>query len=45
MFEEPLHQLTEEEVKQMGLRYYNSEIHRASFVLPQFVKDVLYKNT
>ncbi|CAJ0959637.1 unnamed protein product, partial [Mesorhabditis belari] len=26
-------------LKEMKLRYYNSEIHRAAFVLPQFVKE------
>ena len=25
----------------MGLRYYNSETHKASFALPQYVKEAL----
>lgn len=24
----------------MNLKYYNSDVHRAAFLLPQFVKDV-----
>ena len=32
--------LTEEQIKEMKLRYYNADIHRASFVLPQFAKEV-----
>ncbi|KAK2138885.1 hypothetical protein NP493_6973g00002 [Ridgeia piscesae] len=27
----------------MKLRYYNADVHRASFVLPQFAKEVLEK--
>ena len=36
----PLRTLSEEEVKKMKLRYYNSAVHRASFALPQFIKEV-----
>ena len=32
--------LTEEQIKEMKLRYYNADVHRASFVLPQFAKEV-----
>ncbi|KAL5014941.1 hypothetical protein ScPMuIL_009211 [Solemya velum] len=38
---EPLRKFTEEDIKQKKLRYYNTDIHRASFVLPQFVKEAL----
>ena len=40
-FSEPLRKLTDVEVKAMGLKYYNPGIHHASFVLPQFAKEVL----
>ncbi len=40
MFEEPLRKLSESEVEEMGLKYYNSDVHRAAFVLPQFAKKV-----
>uniref|UniRef100_A0A0R3RZF3 Spermidine synthase n=1 Tax=Elaeophora elaphi TaxID=1147741 RepID=A0A0R3RZF3_9BILA len=36
----PLKILSESEVKRMNLRYYNSDIHRSAFVLPQFIKEV-----
>lgn len=40
-FEEPLKRFTEQELKQMGLRYYNTDIHKAAFILPQFAKNEL----
>ncbi len=40
VFEEPLRKLSESEVEEMGLKYYNSDVHRAAFVLPQFAKKV-----
>ncbi|KAK2175593.1 hypothetical protein NP493_720g00014 [Ridgeia piscesae] len=40
---EPVRILTEEQIKEMKLRYYNADVHRASFVLPQFAKEVLEK--
>ncbi|XP_072174934.1 spermidine synthase-like [Diadema setosum] len=40
-FRDPIFKLTSEQVKEMGLRYYNADIHRASFVLPQFAKEAL----
>uniref|UniRef100_A0A1I7YRW7 Spermidine synthase n=1 Tax=Steinernema glaseri TaxID=37863 RepID=A0A1I7YRW7_9BILA len=36
--------LTDEQVKAMGLRFYNSDVHRAAFVLPQFMKEALQKS-
>ncbi|XP_074597717.1 spermidine Synthase [Brevipalpus obovatus] len=36
-FNEPIRKLTDEQVSQMGLKYYSSDIHRAAFVLPVFV--------
>lgn len=43
MFEKPLKDFTEEEIEQIGLRYYNADIHRAAFILPQFAKKALLK--
>ncbi|ODN00125.1 Spermidine synthase [Orchesella cincta] len=40
-FEEPLKELSEEDVENMNLRYYNASIHRAAFILPQFAKKEL----
>jgi spermidine synthase len=40
-FKEPLRVLSPEQVKNMKLRYYNSDVHRASFVLPQFAQEAL----
>ena len=37
---EPVRTLTEEEVDQLQLQYYNTDVHRAAFTLPQFVKKV-----
>ncbi|KAE9555166.1 hypothetical protein FO519_001661 [Halicephalobus sp. NKZ332] len=40
----PARTLTDEQVKSMKLKFYNSELHKASFVLPTFVKQALEKN-
>uniref|UniRef100_A0ACB8EFP2 Uncharacterized protein n=1 Tax=Sphaerodactylus townsendi TaxID=933632 RepID=A0ACB8EFP2_9SAUR len=37
-FREPVQQLSQEQVDAMGLKYYNSDIHRAAFVLPEFAR-------
>ncbi|OZC11334.1 spermidine synthase [Onchocerca flexuosa] len=37
----PLKILSKSEVKRMNLKYYNSDIHRSAFVLPQFIKEAL----
>lgn len=37
---EPVRTLTEEEVDQLQFQYYNTDVHRAAFTLPQFVKKV-----
>uniref|UniRef100_A0AC35U7I6 PABS domain-containing protein n=1 Tax=Rhabditophanes sp. KR3021 TaxID=114890 RepID=A0AC35U7I6_9BILA len=37
----PAREISDEEADKMGLRFYNSQIHRAAFVLPQFVKKAL----
>ncbi|XP_077970313.1 spermidine synthase-like isoform X2 [Styela clava] len=42
-FKEPERVLSEDEVEKMNLRYYNSAIHRSSFVLPEFARKVLEK--
>ncbi|TMS34841.1 hypothetical protein L596_002351 [Steinernema carpocapsae] len=39
----PARTLTKEQIAKMGLRFYNSELHRAAFVLPQFMKEALEK--
>lgn len=39
-FLEPVQQLTQKQVEQMQLRYYNSDVHRAAFVLPEFARKV-----
>ena len=36
MFEEPLRRLSEEEQEEMGLRYYDSDVHKG----PRFTKKV-----
>ncbi|CAD7091933.1 unnamed protein product [Hermetia illucens] len=42
--DEPLHVFTKAEVDKLNLRYYTSETHRASFVLPRFVEKALYES-
>ena len=32
---------SEKEVEEMGLKYYNADVHRSAFVLPQFVRKVI----
>ena len=44
MFENPVRVLSQSQVKEMKLKFYNTDIHRASFALPQFVKDVSHIN-
>ena len=45
VFEEPLRVLSEAQVEDMGLKYYNSDVHRATFVLPQFAKKARCMNS
>ncbi|CAH0702605.1 unnamed protein product [Spodoptera exigua] len=45
VFDKPERVFTEEDEKEMKLRYYSSEIHKAAFVLPTFVRQHLAKNT
>ena len=40
MFEQPVRTLSEAQVEEMGLTYYNSDVHRVAFALPQFVRKV-----
>lgn len=40
-FEEPLRILSDEEKDWMQLRYYNEDVHKASFCLPQFIRKLL----
>ncbi|KAL5016153.1 hypothetical protein ScPMuIL_005742 [Solemya velum] len=40
-FQEPVRCLTEADVELQKLQYYNTDVHRASFVLPQFARKVL----
>uniref|UniRef100_A0A3Q1HIF8 Spermidine synthase n=1 Tax=Acanthochromis polyacanthus TaxID=80966 RepID=A0A3Q1HIF8_9TELE len=39
-FKEPVKALSKEEMENMNLKYYNPEIHKASFVLPEFARKV-----
>ena len=39
-FKEPLNVLSDEDLEQMELHYYNPDIHRASFQLPTFAHKV-----
>ncbi|XP_068190073.1 spermidine synthase [Antennarius striatus] len=40
-FQEPMKTLSKEEIESLNLKYYNPEIHRASFILPEFARKVL----
>lgn len=39
-FRKPVQQLTRKQVEQMQLKYYNSDVHQAAFVLPEFARKV-----
>ncbi len=39
-FKEPIRKWTSEERKDLNLRYYNQNMHRAAFVLPEFADRV-----
>ncbi|XP_069111866.1 spermidine synthase-like [Argopecten irradians] len=41
LFSEPLRKFTEEEHIRLKLRYYNTEVHRGAFTLPEFARKVL----
>lgn len=38
VFNEPLISFSTEDEKKMNLRYYNTDVHKAAFILPTFVK-------
>ncbi|XP_072047273.1 spermidine synthase-like [Amphiura filiformis] len=40
-FREPIHKWTNEEKKKLELRYYNADVHRAAFALPEFARKAL----
>ncbi|XP_053704720.1 spermidine synthase isoform X2 [Synchiropus splendidus] len=40
-FQKPVKELSDEERESMQLKYYNTDIHKASFVLPEFARKVL----
>lgn len=40
-FREPVHTFTDDEANEIGWKYYNTDIHRASFVLPNFARKKL----
>lgn len=40
-FEDPVRSLTKDQVKEFKLKYYNTDIHKASFKLPEFAKSIL----
>lgn len=39
-FREPVREMTREEVESLSLKYYNPEIHKAAFILPEFARKV-----
>lgn len=39
--EEPVQRFSDADLKRMNLRYYNDGVHRAAFILPNFVKEKL----
>ncbi|KAB0341287.1 hypothetical protein FD754_018213 [Muntiacus muntjak] len=40
-FREPLQPLMQKQVEEMKLKYYNSDVHRAAFILPEFARKAL----
>ncbi|CAL1534358.1 unnamed protein product [Lymnaea stagnalis] len=40
-FTKPVRRFSDDDLKRMNLKYYNSDIHAASFVLPNYARDVL----
>ncbi|RXN11754.1 spermidine synthase [Labeo rohita] len=42
-FREPERELPRDEIESMNLKYYNPEIHRAAFILPEFARKELSK--
>ncbi|XP_053941899.1 spermidine synthase [Cuculus canorus] len=40
-FREPVQQLSQQQVEERNLKYYNSDIHRAAFILPEFARKAL----
>ncbi|KAL3858098.1 hypothetical protein ACJMK2_012709 [Sinanodonta woodiana] len=42
-FADPCKKLTEEQIKAMDLRFYNTDVHKAAFVLPQYAKEAMMK--
>uniref|UniRef100_G1MZK1 Spermidine synthase n=9 Tax=Neognathae TaxID=8825 RepID=G1MZK1_MELGA len=40
-FREPVQQLSQQQVEERSLKYYNSDIHRAAFILPEFARKAL----
>ncbi|CAN7985219.1 unnamed protein product [Ixodes pacificus] len=39
-FHQPIHKFTEQQLKDMKVRYYSPEVHQAALALPRFVKQV-----
>lgn len=35
-----MQQLSQQQVEKMNLKYYNSDIHQAAFILPEFARKV-----
>lgn len=44
VFEEPTREISNDEAARLKLRYYDSEVHRGSFILPRFARKVHDKN-
>ena len=43
-FKDPIRTLSTAEGKDLNLKYYNTDIHRAAFVLPEFARKVCDTN-
>jgi spermidine synthase len=44
-FSKPIHLINDEEIESLNLKYYDSEVHRASYVLPNSFQKRLYKSS
>lgn len=42
-FREPKKVFSETELDNMSMKYYDDQVHRAAFVLPRFIKNILHK--
>lgn len=40
---EPIHKFTNNEIDEMGMKYYTSAAHRAAFTLPRYAEKFLHE--